>query len=249
MKRYVYLLFSCLIYCTAAQAQYWKGNDNPEAIQFTYTIQYVTSQYKVTPTADWATQLMENNVPLSPNLSHMRSPEAYGFAIGLGVSKGLGSNAELRFVPTLTIADRILTYSYHHVLDVNSTGDPVYSKDRKVQASLVELPLSIKLKSDQRGYFGAYVTGGLKYSADISSSKRSDDSEMIAFEKMLKNKRSYVSYEAGLGLDLYFRYFKLSPEIKYSASFNSILQQENSVFSKPIDKLMLRNVTFSLYIQ
>ena len=234
----LYLLFSCLLCCSAVKAQNWQWEDDYEAFHFMYTLQYVTSQYKVFPAADWQT-----------SLSSMRSPVTPGFAVGLGLSKNISDHTEIRLVPTLTLADRILTYGYHSALETTPEGVPNYYKDRKVKASLIELPLSLKLKSDRRHNFGAYLAGGLKYSADLSSAKRNNDTDKVASEKMLKNTKSYLSYEAGIGLDLYLRYFKLSPEIKYSSSLNNMLKQENNVFSEPIDRLMLRNVTFSLYIQ
>jgi hypothetical protein len=249
MKRSLCLVFPCLLCCFCARAQNWGWENDEEAFHFTYTLQYVTSQYKVYHAAGWQNPLMENNVAVSPPLTSIKSSVTSGFAIGLGITKDISYHTQLRLVPTLTLADRNLQYEYRDRIENLSTGMPDYYKDRKVQASLVEFPLSVKFRSDRRKNFGAYLTGGGKYSADISSARRSDDTEKVAFEKMLKNKSSYFSYEAGLGFDLYFKFFTLSPEIKYSSSINSILKQDNNAFSKPLDKLMLRNVTFSLYIQ
>jgi hypothetical protein len=238
MNKRLYILLSCLLFSNSLRAQNWGWEDDFEAIHFTYTLQYVTSQYKIYPTADWR-----------PSLAAMRSPVTSGFAIGLGLSKNMNENIELRLVPTLTLADRQISYGFHEMIGVTPEGKPSYFIDRQVKASLMELPLSLKLKSARRQNFGAYLTGGVKYSADISSDKRNNDADKVAFDKMLKNNKDYFSYETGIGLDFYFKFFKLSPEIKYSSSINNMLKQENSVFSKPIDKLMLRNVTFSLFIQ
>jgi len=238
MNKRIYLILSCLFFFNAVRAQNWGWEDDFEAIHFTYTLQYVTSQYKVYPGADW-----------QHALASMRSPVTSGFAVGLGLSKNIHENVELRLVPTLTLADRQIQYGFHNLVGISPDGNPSYYIDREVKASLLEFPLSAKLKSTRLHNFGAYLVGGLKYSADISSGKRNNDADKVPLEKMLKNSKSYLSYEAGMGFDLYLKYFKLSPEIKYSSSINNILRQDNSVFSQPIDKLMLRNVTFSLYIQ
>ncbi len=237
MKR-LYFLLSCIFFFSNAQAQDEGWEDDFEAIHFTYTLQYVSSQYKVYPGAGF-----------EQSFASMRSPVTPGFAIGLGLSKNLTDNLELRLVPTLTLADRKLKYGFHELVGMAPDGTPSYFVEREVKASLLEFPLSLKLKSNRRGSFGTYLTGGLKYSSDISSGKRNNDAGKIAVEKMLKNTRNYFSYEAGIGFDLYCRYFKLSPEIKYSSSIKNILKQEGSLYSQSIDKLMLRNVTFSLYIQ
>jgi len=238
MNKRIYLLLSCLFFFNAVRAQNWGWEDDFEAIHFTYTLQYVTSQYKVFPGADW-----------QESLASMRSPVTSGFAVGLGISKNIHENAEIRLVPTLTLADRQVRYGFHQLVGLSPDGTPSYDIDREVKASLLEFPISMKLKSNRLHNFGVYLIGGLKYSADISSGKRNNDTDKVPLEKMLKNSKSYLSYEAGMGIDLYLKYFKLSPEIKYSSSINNVLSQDNSVFSAPIDQLMLRNVTFSLYIQ
>jgi len=71
----------------------------------------------------------------------------------------------------------------------------------------------------------------------------------LAINKFLKNKKSFLSYEVGIGFDLYFEYFKLSPEFKLSNSVNSILKEEEHPYASPIEKLFLRNFVFSLYFE
>ena len=95
------------------------------------------------------------------------------------------------------------------------------------------------------------MMGGVKYTSDISSKKKSDNNNVTdPLEKFVNNRRNFFSYEAGLGMDLYFEYFKMSPEIKLSYSFDSVKKNEVlHVFSNPIDKLMLRHVTFSLFFE
>ena len=53
----------------------------------------------------------------------------------------------------------------------------------------------------------------------------------------------------GIGFDLYFEYFKLSPEIKLSNSFGNVLLPETHPFSAPINKLSLHTIMFSLYFE
>ena len=85
---------------------------------------------------------------------------------------------------------------------------------------------------------------------DIASKKKTDDSALDDLYKLLKNKKSYLSYEAAFGMDLYFEYFKMSPEIKFSYTLNDILDRtEPNPYNAPIDKLMLRHVTFSLFFE
>lgn len=65
---------------------------------------------------------------------------------------------------------------------------------------------------------------------------------------MLKNIGKYSSYEAAIGFDLYFEYFKMSPEIKVSHSFKDVIKREGHPYDTPIDRAILRNFTFSLFL-
>ena len=170
MNKRVYLLLSCIFFFNAANAQNWGWEEDFEAIHFTYTLQYVASQYKVYPAAEW-----------QQRVASMRSPVTSGFAIGLGLSKNLTEYLELRLVPTLTLADRQIRYGFHERLGMTPQGEPTYFIDREVKASLIEFPLSLKLKSYRLGNFGTYLTGGLKYSTDISPAKRNNDADKVPY--------------------------------------------------------------------
>ncbi len=98
------------------------------------------------------------------------------------------------------------------------------------------------------GDFRAYVLGGVKYSQAIGTRVNADAGAALA-DKFVKNVGSYGSYEAGIGCDIYFEFFKLSPEIKLSNSFGDLMLHENHPYSRPIDKLSLHTLMFSLVFE
>jgi hypothetical protein len=114
---------------------------------------------------------------------------------------------------------------------------------------MFEFPVGIKIKSDRRNNFRAYVLAGGKYGIDIAAKKVPEDQGEIAINRLMKNNKTILSYEAGIGFDFYFEFFKLSPEFKFSNSLNSILKREEHPYTSPIDKLFLRNFVFSLYFE
>lgn len=221
-------------------AQNWGGGVDDDNLHFGFTFQYLSSEFKILKKSSWQTPFEENGMPVSGRLRALSSESSPGFGIGFVVNQRLGENADVRFTPTLVFNDRLATYEFE------GTEAPI---QKKVQSTMIDFPLGIKIKSDRRNNFRAYVIGGAKYSMDIASKKRSNDASFGAMEKFLKNKKNFLSYEAGLGLDLYFEYFKMSPEIKLSYSLNNVLKDDPSPFSAPIDKLMLRHVTFSLFFE
>lgn len=222
----------------------WGGGIDDDPLHFGFTFQYISSEYKIIKNENWRYPFNDPNSgeELKPSLSSISSPTSPGFGLGFVSNLRLGKNADLRFTPALVFSDRFLDYKYE---------DPEQFKQQKVQSTLMDFPLGIKLKSDRRKNFRAYLLGGAKYSIDIVSKKKTNDADNILIEKFVKNTKNILWYEAGIGFDLYFEFFKLSPELKLSNSFRSVLRPEAELhpYSAPLDKLFLRNLQFSLYFE
>ncbi len=241
MKIKLTLLIGLLFVFGNTKAQNWGGGNDDEKLNFGFTFQYVAAEYKILKTANWRTPFTnpDNNLPATSNLTSVSSPVSTGFGIGFVVNTRVTSNIDLRLTPTLVFNDRKINYTYE-------TDEPI---SKKVQATMVELPLGVKVKSDRLMNFRAYMLGGLKYSMDMASKKKTDDLDAPALQKNLKNSRNYLSYEAGIGFDLYFEWFKMSPEFKLSYSFKDIVKHAGNAFDTPIEKAKLRHFTFSLFFE
>jgi hypothetical protein len=237
----VIIMLFCSNSLFAQSVPAWGGNADLKDLSFGFSFAYVNSYYKIDKKPDWRTPFLDplnNNLPVTSTLNSISSKNGLGFAVGFITRYRLTEHLEVRVEPSLVFADRELSYTYTSSPDVNKT----------VSATIVDLPLSMKLKSDRIGNFRGYILGGLKYSEALSS-KRNADAGAAAIDKLVKNINNYPSYEAGLGCDIYFEFFKLSPEIKLSNSFGNVLLHENNAFSKPLDKLSLHTLMFSLYFE
>jgi len=245
MKIRLGLITLCLsLSVSSLWAQNWGGGVDDTDLHFGFTFQYVSSEFKILKKENWRSNpyVDEDNPNLIPSrLKAISAVPSAGFGIGFVLNRRLNNFSDIRFTPTLVFNDRIINYAYDNALD---------DIEKKTQATLVEFPLGIKIKSDRRNNFRAYLLGGAKFTTDISSKKKTNNSLITdPMEKFVNNKRNFLSYEAGIGFDLYFEYFKMSPEIKLSYSLKDILKDEPHRYSAPIDKLMLRHVTFSLFFE
>ena len=252
MKIKLFLFSLLMLIFSTGKAQNWGGGIDDTNLHFGFTFQYLSSEYKVLKKADWKESPgyisdLPGHVPRG--LSSIAAKPSPGFGIGFVVNQKVLENVDLRLTPVLVFNDRVLTYRFENI--PISPGQEFLEVEKKVQSTLVEFPLGLKIKSNRRNNFRAYMIGGIKYSADISSKKKSDNTKVTdPMEMFLNNKRNFFSYEAGLGMDLYFEYFKMSPELKLSYSLDNVMKRETPhVFSNPIDKLMLRHVTFSLFFE
>lgn len=265
MIRKLSFILSLLMVSTATFAQNWGGGIDDEDWSFGFNFQYISAEYKILKKPNWRSPFYEvpnaldpsydpnSGIPITPNLNAISSAPSPGFGLGFVMNRMISDNFDIRATPSLIFSDRVVTYEYEPMapIDVGNGQTKNFQKvvDKKVQATMFEFPLGIKVKSNRLNNFRVYWLGGAKYSIDIASKKKTFDEGEAAVNKFLKNKRNYLSYETGIGFDIYFEYFKMSPEIKLSYSANDLLQHDNTVYANPIDKLKLRQLTFSLIFQ
>ncbi|SFA55937.1 probable protein-translocating porin PorT [Pedobacter suwonensis] len=265
MIRKLSFILSLLMVSTATFAQNWGGGIDDEDWSFGFNFQYISAEYKIHKKPNWRSPFYEvpnaldpsydpnSGIPITPNLNAISSAPSQGFGLGFVMNRMISDNFDIRATPSLIFSDRVVTYEYEPMapIDVGNGQTKNFQTvvDKKVQATMFEFPLGIKVKSNRLNNFRMYWLGGAKYSIDIASKKKTFDEGEAAVNKFLKNKRNYLSYETGIGFDIYFEYFKMSPEIKLSYSANDLLQHDNTVYANPIDKLKLRQLTFSLIFQ
>jgi hypothetical protein len=237
-----------LIAINFTKAQNWGGGIDDERVNFGFRFQYISSEFKITKKKDWRQPYYDefSGTYATDSLSSISSPTSVGFGIGFVINGKITSNLDLRFTPLLVFEDRSIIYNYA-IPGAYNPSSPLIQK--KVSSTIVDFPIGLKLKSDRLMNFRAYMLGGLKYSLDLASGKKNNDENAAPKDKLLKNKGNFLSYEAGLGFDLYFEYFKMSPEIKLSYSIGDILKHDNTPFANPIDKAKLRHFTFSLFFE
>lgn len=249
-KKLLILLLSVMM--LNAKAQNWGGGIDQQDFNWGFSFQYIASEFKLIRNPNWQDIFLDyeqNDRPITDKLAAVNAPLSAGFGIGFVMNYRLGKNLDLRSTPTLAFTDRLVDYQYQ-LPSVNVPSDFIDGRvQQKVSATMVDLPLGIKLKSERRKDFRAYLLLGAKYSMDLASGKKVNDEDKALIYKILKNKKNFASYEAAIGFDLYFEYFKMSPELKVSHSFGDILKHENHPFARPIDKAILRNFTFSLFFE
>lgn len=239
----IFLIFMCCSKALFAQqlVPAWGGGADQTDLSFGFSFSYVSNDFKIEKKPDWRKPFFDtdNQMNVTDSLNSISSKSSPGFAVGFITRYRITDHLEVRVAPSLVFADRSVSYKYQ------TASQDV---DKLVQTTTVDFPLSLKLKSDRIGNMRAYLLGGMKLSSSVGS-KKNADINAGALDKLLKNNKNYSSYEAGLGFDIYFEYFKLSPEIKVSNSLGNMLVQENHPFSSPISKLSLHTIMFSLYFE
>jgi len=246
MKHILLFLFFIFSISRISAQESWGGGVDGEQLHFGFTFQNVASEFKILRLAEWKGPFIDpfNGLPMiNSKMVSLASPLTQGFGLGFVSDYRLGDNANLRFTPAMVFSDRIINYEFEN---------PAFNIQRTVHATLMDLPVGIKLKSDRRRNFRAYMITGAKYSIDITSKRKTDDVALSPDAKFLKNNKNTLWYEAGFGFDVYFEFFKMSPEIKFAQSFKSVLKDNDRLdnpYIAPLDRLFVRSFQFSLYFE
>jgi hypothetical protein len=243
MNKTRYLLLILMLFfgkSLFAQAPAWGGGADQADYSFGFTFQSVNSYFKIDKKPNWRNPYYDPGVGhnVTDSVSSISSPSSPGFAIGFLARYDLTDFLEIRTSPSLVFADRTLSYTY---------ATPSQNVVKPVQATSIDFPVALKLKSERIQDFRAYMIAGIKFSDAIGAKKNPPDIDPL--DAIIRNKNGFGSYEVGLGCDIYFEYFKLSPEIKVSNSFGNLLIPEANPYAEPISKLSLHTVTFSLIFE
>ena len=183
----------------------------------------------------------ETNLGVNDSLLKMESNPQLGFNLGIVADLHIGTNANLRFIPTLSFSQRNLEYTFR---EGNTLETKKYVKP--VESTYIDFPLNLKLRSNRHGNFAAYVVGGGMYSYDLVSQEGVSNTTLNFDDLIVKVNRHTISYQVGAGFDFFLEYFKFSPEFKFSGGINNNHVQDGTVFSAPINYLKSRIFLISL---
>ncbi|MHB9055082.1 MAG: type IX secretion/gliding motility protein PorT/SprT [Paludibacteraceae bacterium] len=126
-----------------------------------------------------------------------------GFSVGAVSDLRLNRYLNLRFTPTLMLNQRVLNFSDSTSADLLAV--PLY------------MPVYLKYSSERTGNFRPYLIAGGGLWMDWGRNK----------EKTVLLRPFDVLLEAGAGCNLYFSFFKLAPELKFSFGLNNMLTPLN----------------------
>ena len=186
-------------------------------------------------TSGFAMSLDDAVLERDDSLRYVRSGHGPGFQLGVVSDLRLAKHTALRFTPTLMFLQRDMHYTYTR---------PSSDVRKSVQMANLDLPVLFKLRSGRIRNYKIYVVGGFKYSIDMASQERVvDDVERV------KLRRHDYSFDVGVGMDLYFPFFKMSPELRFSQGIRNTLVPEKHIYSAPLDALLGRTIILSFHFE
>ena len=177
------------------------------------------------------------------SITVIESLNSTGINLAWLVNIRLNEHFDLRTYPVnLTFTEKNFEYNLPYP-DRPAGEDFVTSK--KVQSISLSIPVQIKFSSDRINNFKVYMIGGGRAEYDLASNAGAKKAE-----DKIKLKRFDYGVEAGLGFHFYFPMFVLTPEVKMGWGIGNLhSRDENLKYSKVIDKINSRMISFSLTVE
>lgn len=136
------------------------------------------------------------------------SPATTAFRMGFTISTVLSPEFDLRTTPSVTLYGRTVTYEY-----------PNLKQDKIRESTWVEVPLLLKYKSKRRANTRMYLLAGTTIGIETNVKNK------IRFgAEQLNTRRADITLDYGVGLERFFEFFKLAPELRFSHGLVNMLR-------------------------
>lgn len=227
------LLLSCFL-CTCARAQFVGGKNRNffdfqgKQYYFGITLGFNSSRY---------TPFRSEEFLLTDSIVGVESLNGPGFNLNLIGNLKLGKYFDFRFTPGFSFAERRLNYT--------AGTEQRNQTQEKIESVFVELPFYFRYKSAPYRDKRLFLIAGMKYSFDVASESRTRQAE-----ELVRISPHDYSVEYGIGVQIFFPYFILSPEFKVSHGIgNTLLFNPTLLESTVLEKVTSRTFTLSFHIE
>ena len=176
---------------------------------------------------------VESPVYFNDTVATVRSKPQGGFNLGFVMNMRLSRYFDMRLLPGVAFYTRAVQYTFNSGYMSNQTAESVF----------IETPLLLKYKSQRRKNHRLYMVGGLKPCIEAGAKKNEKK------KSELRTQNLDLCVEYGFGTDLYFQFFKFSPEIRFSHGLSNLLINDPNLYSKSLTKLTTHTITLYFFFE
>lgn len=131
-----------------------------------------------------------------------------GFSVGIIGDRYINQIMNLRVTPTLYFGQKSFTFREQDSSEEFKTS---------IRSNYLSLPIHMRFSAERLNNFRPYVLAGGYVSTEIGKPKNA----------VINYKKVDYGIEIGLGCNIYFPFFKLSPELKFSFGLRDLLDTKN----------------------
>jgi hypothetical protein len=157
-----------------------------------------------------------------------------GFTVGIVSDLRLGKYFNLRFTPELLFSERRLKYEI--LTYYRGEAELIKDYEKRIPSTHLNFPFYLKYKGVRLHNARPYVFVGFKFALDLAS-QANKDQNLNERDVVIKLNRFDYVFEAGVGFDFYFNWFKMSTELRMSYGITNVLKQEDNIYTDPIESI------------
>lgn len=161
------------------------------------------------------------------------APRSTGFSLGFILNYKIADYFTVRLLPTVSFYERRVNY----ILKGGTGASQV------TESTFVEFPLMGQYRSERRGNLRMYMTAGLKAGIEAGAKKKEKK------ETDLRVNNYDLSFDYGFGLDIFYPFFKFSPEIRFSHGLLNLLNDDPNVYSQSLNRISTHTVSLFLHFE
>jgi len=135
-----------------------------------------------------------------------------GFSVGIILDRYINQYMNLRAVPSIHFGEK--KFEFREESATENSNNEIFS----IKTNYLTLPIHMRFSSERLNNFRPYVLAGGYISTEIGRKN----------EPEIKFKSVDYGIEIGLGCNLYFPLFKLSPELKFSFGLRDLIEHNTS---------------------
>lgn len=161
-----------------------------------------------------------------------------GFSVGVLGELKANDWLSVRIIPTMHFGDKKVVFKEQRSGNV---------AEQYVKSTYLSVPFDLKISAARFNNYRPYVVTGLAPTLDLTVKKG----------KELLVKKTDVMFEVGMGLDLYYPFFKMIPELKFCFGLKNILDKNRTDLKEPsllkysdaLDKAQNSMIVLTLYFE
>jgi len=161
-----------------------------------------------------------------------------GFSVGVLGELKANDWLSVRFIPTMHFGDKKVVFKEQR------SGKVV---EQYIKSTYISVPIDLKISAARFNNYRPYVVTGFAPTFDLTVKKG----------KELLVQRSDLMFEIGMGLDLYYPFFKMIPELKFCFGLDNVLEKTRNdltdgsllKYSNALDKAQSGMVVLTLYFE
>lgn len=161
-----------------------------------------------------------------------------GFSVGVLGELKANEWLSVRVIPTMHFGDKKVVFKEQNSRKI---------VEQYVKSTFLSVPVDLKICAERFNNYRPYVVTGLAPTVDLTVKK---GNEILV-------RKSDLMFEIGLGLDLYYPFFKFIPELKFCFGLNNILEKNRTdlkdasllKYTDSLDRIQNGMVVLTLYFE